>query len=178
MFEFIRNASFSYAVWQFAYQYYTLSRYTPFYLKQQSPPEEMTRKDDKLDKTLSFLNILIPLIQSVLLLVANLQNPPSVTLDNISVIGLCCIGLFQSISVLFLLCAVLNIRKHLSANGPEQVNLKMLSVNLAAFGLYLASLVVYYVFYMILYSESSASTVQINNTFISWIVSAVCSTIA
>jgi len=34
VFVFLRNATFNYATWLFAYQYYTLSRNTPFLLKQ------------------------------------------------------------------------------------------------------------------------------------------------
>lgn len=54
---------------------------------------------------------------------------------------------------MFLLYAVLKIRTHLSVQSPKQLNIKMLVVNLLAFSLYLASLVVYYVFYMLLYSK-------------------------
>ena len=54
----------------------------------------------------------------------------------------------------------------------------MLVINLLAFSLYLVSLIVYYVFYLILYSEAVPSDQQINHVFISWIVSAACSTVA
>jgi hypothetical protein len=98
--------------------------------------------------------------------------------NNISVAGLYCVGLLQLISVVYLLYAILKIRNHLSLQSPKQLNIKMLVINLLAFSLYLVSLIVYYVFYLILYSEAVPSPQQINHVFISWIVSAACSTVA
>jgi hypothetical protein len=72
---FIRNATFNYALWLFAFQYYTLSRYTPFYLKQQNPPEDMTSYDEKVNKLLTYANVIVPLIQAILLFNANLYVP-------------------------------------------------------------------------------------------------------
>jgi len=54
----------------------------------------------------------------------------------------------------------------------------MLIVNLGAFGLYLASVVVYYIFYTILYTDKSPRTGVYKPIFISWIISAICSAIA
>jgi magnesium-transporting ATPase (P-type) len=128
-------------------------------LKQQNPPEDMTRYDEKLNKLLRYANVVVPLIDAGLLLNANLQNPPSILWNNVSVAGLFCVGLLQLISVVYLFYAILKIRNHLSVQSPKQLNIKMLVINLLAFSLYLVSLIVYYVFYLILYSEVD-STVQ------------------
>jgi hypothetical protein len=34
---FLKNATFNYAYWQFAWTYYTISRYTPILLKNETP---------------------------------------------------------------------------------------------------------------------------------------------
>jgi hypothetical protein len=44
-FVFVRTATFNYAIWRFAYQYYTMFRNTPFLLKLQDPPEKMVSFD-------------------------------------------------------------------------------------------------------------------------------------
>lgn len=53
----------------------------------------------------------------------------------------------------------------------------MLLINTAVFGLYIASVIVYYTFRAIAYSPNGTAK-QMNNMFISWMASAVCSAIA
>lgn len=137
----------------------------------------MVEFDEKLNKVLSLANVVIPFIYASLVLTANLQQGFEYWKTS-AIVAMYFVGLLQLISVCYLLYAVLNIRKHLASQGPHQVNVKMLIVNLCAFGLYLASVVVYYIFYTILYTDKNLTSGVIKQTFISWIISAICSTIA
>ena len=137
----------------------------------------MVEFDEKLNKVLSVANVVIPFIQASLLLIANFQQGYDYW-NTSSIVTLYFVGLLQLVSVCYLLYAVLNIRKHLASQGPQQVNVKILIVNLGAFGLYLASVVVYYIFYTILYTDKNPTNGVIKQTFISWIISAICSAIA
>ena len=62
------------------------------------------------------------------------------------------------ISGVYLGYAIHKIKKHLVDNGGrQQLNVAMLVVHLATFGLYMLSITVYYVFYTIHYVEYKSS---------------------
>ena len=73
-FFFIRDATFNLAYWLFAWQYFTIARNTPYLLKQQTPPEEMTVFDNKINVVMSVLNIIVPLVAAILLLLVNIYS--------------------------------------------------------------------------------------------------------
>ena len=74
VFVFIRDATFNYAYWLFAWQYYTISRYTPFLLKHESVPTEVKSFDDKINVVLTSLNFVVSLFYSIALLINNLKQ--------------------------------------------------------------------------------------------------------
>ena len=57
----LQETTFSVAYWMFAFQYYQSSRYMPFMIKQENPPEEMTRFDTRLNYVFCALNIFSPI---------------------------------------------------------------------------------------------------------------------
>ena len=71
------------------------------------------------------------------------------------------VGLLQIISGGFLGYAILNIKKVLSQDGNKtEINVAILAVHSATFGLYMVSVVVYYIFYSIYYLGANAATVD------------------
>jgi len=71
---FIRDSTFNYAYWLFAWQYYTISRYTPFLLRHESVPQELKKFDERINRLLTTLNIGASLFYSVALLINNLKQ--------------------------------------------------------------------------------------------------------
>ena len=61
----IRDGCFNTSQLIFAFEYFTLSKIMPYILKEEEVPKEVTKYDDKVFKTLLFLNILAPICYGV-----------------------------------------------------------------------------------------------------------------
>ena len=162
IFVFMRTTTINSAYWLFAFQYYKISRYTPYLLKSDTPPDEMVNFDDKINVVLTVLNVFFPFFVAVTLLIYNLclfhediSDDQTCTAWIISsTVGLFLVGLIQLISGVYFGWAVLKIRKHLIENGGKlNINVTMLLTNSAAFALYILSTLVFYVFYFIIYVD-------------------------
>ena len=63
--SFIRDACFSVSHWLFAFEYFTIQIITPYILKGQTVPIEMTEKHEKVAKIFLYLNIIVPAVSSI-----------------------------------------------------------------------------------------------------------------
>ena len=152
IFDCLSTSTINIAYWLFAFQYYKISRYTPYLLKSDSPPVEMINFDNKNNVVFMVLNVCFSFFVAGTLLIYNLciynENNQKCTAWIISsTVGLFLVGLMQLISGVYFAWAVFKIRKHLIDHGGKlNINVTMLLTNSAAFALYILSTLVYYVF--------------------------------
>jgi hypothetical protein len=86
-------------------------------------------------------------------------------------------GLVQLISAVYIGNAVLHIRAHIREEHRDGVNIRWLVINFAAFGLYMLSLLAYYVAYTIIYIDISNLN-DLKTLFYFQMVSVILSTFA
>lgn len=151
----------------FAFEYYSISRYMPFLLMKSTPSAGMIRRDELVNKLLMVLNVLAPVANGASVLIYNLCDikfeSPNQQTDKycrfwsiFQFVALYLVGLLQLISGVYLGYAIHKIKQHLVLNGGRQmINVVMLVVHLATFGLYMLSIIVYYVFYTFHYLDYS-----------------------
>lgn len=118
-----RDATFNYALWQFAWTYYTISRYTPLMLKQETPSEKTVKFDNKIRLIFSVANILVPFLLGATLLAINLKicnsirsnmpSPEAPIWGASNFLALYLDGVFQMVSLGFFAYAVFKIKGHI-----------------------------------------------------------------
>ena len=72
IFVFLRNSTINVAYWLFAFQYYKISRYTPYLLKSDTPTDEMVNFDNKINVVFTVLNVTFPFFEAVFVFIYNL----------------------------------------------------------------------------------------------------------
>ena len=180
VFSFSRDATFSVANWIFSYEYYRIAKFMPFVVLDREVPASLISRDRLIFWLVLGLNILAPLATSTTGFIANLEggrtDQSAKNWIIASIVTRYSVGLMQLVSGVFIGVAIYKIRAFI-ADGTQSSNLNVLILVLHSitFGLYIVSVVVYYVFYTIYYlhwsDESKATTRRV---FAAWIFCTVC----
>lgn len=148
----LRDFSFNVAHWNFAYQYLISAISMPYIFEQKPLPKTIERNCSILNISVLGINIFSSMMQGIGLVIINLKivnnNVSKGWLDTYVVFRFS-VGIEQLISGIFLIAAVIMMRRILITRGlKEEVNYQAMILHGVCFMLYNLSIIAFYYYYL------------------------------
>lgn len=146
------------AHWIFGFKYFKISRVMIYFIKSQRVPPSRRQKDEKINTVFIWLNFAVALAATA----ANFMWLQEIRDQNAKAINFwsklyatlkICVGLLDVISAGFLCAGIWGIHETAKKTGQgridDRIDIPQLVLHFSTFGLYLASLLTLYIFYVI-----------------------------
>ena len=143
----IGTTCFNIAMWMFAFEYYSMSRKTPFLLKNFKVPKFIERQDRNLNYVMFSLNIIIPIFFGISRFVYSDYRETATFWKWANSLSYIFVIILQIITGAYQISALSKIKTFM--NEGSQVNIKTMLIFGFSFGLYLFSIVVAEVAYLV-----------------------------
>lgn len=140
----IISVLFGVAHWMFVFEYYKISCFMPYVVKDEDIPSDMVTFHKRLNTTMLSLNVIVMLGEGILMILHNrcIYSDCNQNIWNLPLLVFCTIGFVLLIATgVFMFVAVFKIRAFFLEQGTsdDRINVKMMVLHTSSFGLFILS---------------------------------------